>query len=1379
MVAMLSWLLPPVPISMGDEPASPSLSVWADPDSVEAGGSTTIYAQLVDTATNPPTPIPGATVNFGASNGSLSAGSAATDENGVCFVGFSGSGSDAEISAADAMNYGTSASCIVSVSSPPPEEPPPESPPPSSASLSVWADPNSISEGGSTVIRAQLVDTATSPPTPVSGAVINFSTPAGDGTLSTASALTNEYGICEIGFQAGSGSAQVNAWDGMGYGTSSSCVVQVQGITTPSYSLWIGADNNPLQLGQPTTLRVQLTEAGSNAPVGGATIYFEVSSGNASLGALSATTDAEGLCSVPVSAGSASSQINAWDVSGYNTSNGLTLMVPSLSNNLSLTLSADQNPLPPGAGTILTAEVRDTSIDFPLSGVTLNLSLASENGALLNGVSYGAHTLSTGEDGRASISFQGGPNPAEVRAEDGHGLGLTANLTMGVQTEQYSLSLWPEHSTLEPGNITTLTAQLQDSTNNAPVSDATVSFAVNPGAGDGLLSADGTNWSESVSVSTNSEGLCAVYFMGGYLTTTVSTADGGGCGTFAEHTFGVVTTNATRNLDLWTDDNVVLMGDSAVLHAQLWDIATGLPVSGAAVEVQIVGGDGTLGTGAPGMQASVTAYTDGSGNCEVFFTGGSGASEVSASAEGLAAPVSHWFEVAAESYAVEFTPSATSLAPGSTTSVNVQVRNTTRDLLMTGVPLAFSIYPGDGGLDVISGTTDPNGDCWVTFTGGSMPSTLQASCANGWASGTCEFQVAGGYVLTMSSDQSMLIPGHSTTIHALLMDHSTQPPTPMGGVPINFIASADGSVEGTAWTDSGGACSVNFTGGSSPTTVWANDANGLGTSAHCNFGVSNDDGGGGGGDEGGGEGGGSGGGGGGTVTYSLEPLSPEHPWLDPGYLTTVSTTLRENGTGAAIEGASIAFTIRSGDGYLVGNGGYTTSTSATTDASGVATVTFSFGYETTVVDAATNTTYNATGSYTFQAPNVPPPPWCSCLQNECQGVSCGDNCGCSPPPQCDCVDNDCLGGGCGPGVMCGCLPPQCPCFDGECGGTGACGPADCGCVPPICPCNGIDCIDPATCVCGGAPGSEICQDDPRPPPTCPGCSRTGDGCPGEGCDCGGNGTCVPGSPPFLWIVHVDLARGEIILRAQSDGIDADVYVIGNQNPNQISLGHVVVGPNSTTVLINWGAFPQTGGQRFDATRVEARYSVAGEARTSTYAVNFTGWGEFRISKYVTPDDAQWNGGMTTVATDAQGTATVQVHTNWITRVRGQEGIGMYNGNIYAIRTLPPAAQQGGLTFYLRAQAEGAYVPRLTNNQSLAKYVHGAVSDDRFGRLQTIALSTEPNNNFFYIEDTGPFAGAAEPGRPHPSHLDRFGGVVGWQDPNVDYPRSYVISLPQN
>ena len=276
----------------------------------------------------------------------------------------------------------------------------------------------------------------------------------------------------------------------------------------------------------------------------------------------------------------------------------------------------------------------------------------------------------------------------------------------------------------------------------------------------------------------------------------------------------------------------------------------------------------------------------------------------------------------------------------------------------------------------------------------------------------------------------------------------------------------------------------------------------------------------------------------------------------------------------------------------------------------------------------------------------------------------------------------------------------------------------------------------------------------------------------------------PGVPSKLLKLNIEVVVTEVDVPKNTIGFDirpaalksGTLEVIVTGRGKEITMLTTNRGGGAgQTVQFDWNKFPQTAGTQFVATSVTVRWSSGGVKVPGLKAAHFTGYGKFRISKYVLPNDDVWSGGLEPVAIRASGVGPYRmVHSGWITRVRGQEGRGLSGGRVYQIRdvtsTKPKMHNGQRVRNYITEQAEAGCpsVGRLTADLSLARNTQ----DSRFRCGDRIMLATTDLGRVFVIQDTGPLDGPGDI-----NHLDRYAGAAGPSDPNVDFPRSYVVKLP--
>lgn len=167
-----------------------SIAVVANPSSLTYLASSTVTATLLDSGSNP---VPGATVTFTLSDptlGSLSSATATSDALGVATVNFTAAAiTGSETITASSLTLTNST--IVAISAPT-----------GNGSITLSAIPASMVTFGTSNISALLLDNTS---TPITGVVMDFtlSNPTA-GTLSSATATTDAFGLATITFDAGS-----------------------------------------------------------------------------------------------------------------------------------------------------------------------------------------------------------------------------------------------------------------------------------------------------------------------------------------------------------------------------------------------------------------------------------------------------------------------------------------------------------------------------------------------------------------------------------------------------------------------------------------------------------------------------------------------------------------------------------------------------------------------------------------------------------------------------------------------------------------------------------------------------------------------------------------------------------------------------------------------------------------------------------------------------------------------------------------------------------------------------------------------------------------------------------------------------------------------
>ncbi len=364
-----------------------NLALSADSSTLQPGQTSNLCAQLTDNGI----PISGAliafTTQFG--DGSLGSSSAVTDGNGMAIISFTGGYNRTQVNVADQNGYGTSNSYTFGVDTSGADNGGGGSSPASdSYALGMWADTNPLDPGSASNLYAQLVDTTSQ--AVVTGATINFSVASGDGTLSSYSATTDNYGMATVVFQGGWNATQVNAADQNGYGTANSFLFGVTSTdagSTPSsdnYILALSADQSTLSPGQTSNLSANLVDNG--VPMAGVTLNFSIASGDGSLSSSMSTTDGNGNCVVTYTSGNSQTVVNAWDGNGYGASSSYTFGVVTGNapvDSYGISMWSGGNPVLPGSTANLTAQLTDASANnTPVAGATINFTVAYGDGTV-------------------------------------------------------------------------------------------------------------------------------------------------------------------------------------------------------------------------------------------------------------------------------------------------------------------------------------------------------------------------------------------------------------------------------------------------------------------------------------------------------------------------------------------------------------------------------------------------------------------------------------------------------------------------------------------------------------------------------------------------------------------------------------------------------------------------------------------------------------------------------------------------------------------------------------------------------------------------------------------------------------------------------------
>lgn len=363
--------------------APAAMSVSAAPTSIPAQTSTTITAHLVD---NVGQPVANTIVTFslGAGSalyGSLSQASAFTNSSGDAVVTFTAANT-VTIATVSATVNSISANVPVTITG-------------AGGSVSVAANPSSITVGGTTAISATVLDGNNNA---LANAPVTFSagsTAANFSGSSTASATTNSSGIAGPVTLTG-----VSATTGV---TISATAISLTGTATvvivpsTSGSVTVTAMSQSILTNATTTVTAYVQDS-SGLPVSGGTVAFSVNiPALASVSPISATTNTSGQAATLLTAANSSGSVivSAVCTSCSPALSGTTTISITAPPPASVTVQSNPTSILVKGTTTITATVQDassnpvpdgTAVTFVLSSTTygtlsnLNATTANGNG---------------------------------------------------------------------------------------------------------------------------------------------------------------------------------------------------------------------------------------------------------------------------------------------------------------------------------------------------------------------------------------------------------------------------------------------------------------------------------------------------------------------------------------------------------------------------------------------------------------------------------------------------------------------------------------------------------------------------------------------------------------------------------------------------------------------------------------------------------------------------------------------------------------------------------------------------------------------------------------------------------------------------------------
>jgi len=677
----------------------------------------------------------------------------------------------------------------------------------------------------------------------------------------------------------------------------------------------------------------------AGVPINRATIDFSTNAGTVS--PASTTTNANGIATVSLKS---SNTVGRATVTANETASGL-------SNNVNVSfiagpatqvvLSAAPGNLIPGGVASVSVSVTDANGN-PVSGEPVNLKVSPNN----SGGQFDNISVTTDVNGRATAHYTAGSgtgNDTLIAKLSGGQTGTSSvnvsnsALTVGALT----LKLGSPSVVADGVSTDALTATVTDTSGN-PIPRAVVNFSATAGT---LAASSDT---------TNSGGVAQVMLTApsqvGNATATASTA-----GYSATQSLSFIAGTPT-NVLLSASPASLAPGGTASINVQVTD-AHNNPVSGQQVNFGFVSG----GNASVGQFASASAITDTNGRASTTYRAGStlGTDKLQASLAGGAHGTAN------------ITVTSTALTVGSLTftvgSSSIVADGTTADALTatvtdsSGKPIpnaSVSFNTTAGALAASSVTTDSTGVAQTLLTSPTQVGNATVTASTGGFSKTQSISFTAGTATTatVTASPTSMGPGGSTSVQVVVTDVNHNP---VPGQQVNFSATTNNSggqfSSSSATTDANGRATTTYTAGRSASTAVTDTLQ-----AALANGVN------------------------GTVALSVDPtattiggltLSVANATTTAGATQTVTATVTSS-SGQPLQGKQVGFSATAGS---------FGSSTATTDANGLATVTYtapatagsvtltasSGGYSssaTVTVSAGTATAVNLTAAPATVAP---------------------------------------------------------------------------------------------------------------------------------------------------------------------------------------------------------------------------------------------------------------------------------------------------------------------------------------------------------------------------------------------------------------------------
>ena len=799
--------------------AAATVTVSAAPSTVNMGGSSTVYAYVVDAALNP---VAGETVSFAfAATGSglptLNPVTAVTNFSGIASVtytaGIASGGTDTIRATTSTAKTGTVSVTVNATTSV------------VVGGLGLVIGATSLPAGGglvgTTVINATVTDTAGAL---MVGQTVTFVTSAG--TLSAPSALTDSNGVAQITLTSSNnlGTATITA-NASGF----SKIASVTFVAGSPAAVNLTANPATVSSGATSTLRATVVDAQGN-PVTGQTVTFSfpatcapggITSCNfsgASLTPVTAFTDANGVATTAYTGGSTAETTDTLKA---------TLTNSGLFNTATIAVTASVTP---SAATLTLAATPATIKTDNSNAATVTVTALSASNAVVPNVVVtlgadtgvlNAQTVTTGSNGLATFTFSSGVTSKFNRTASITATAGTATKTLLVPITGSTLTLATATTSISTGTPSTLTATAKDAGGN-PVSGQTVSFTV--ASGSGTLSAaivttdaSGVATADFTATATGAASVKADWLNSPTGTSTVSATQ-----SFTAATVGTafrltipasspfaVTLGATQMVTVYVPATILT---TAVANVRFTTSLGNWQLSGTKTQ--------TVAFAAAGNYTEIfeTGIYAGNANVQIDALDASGAILSSAQAV-LSLSASVAATISLQANVTSISPSTGSTS--STATLTAMVRNADNNPVGNAPVLFELVNPTGSGEQVIPVTvmtaaTTANGQvigqAKSTFIAGTLPTT-QASQIKASVIGTA---VSATTTITVGGTAGSIAIGTSTSIASVNSDTTYQLPTTLLVTDSNGNAVSGAVVSLSLWPVSynkgvrGDLCAVTY-----------------------------------------------------------------------------------------------------------------------------------------------------------------------------------------------------------------------------------------------------------------------------------------------------------------------------------------------------------------------------------------------------------------------------------------------------------------------------------------------------------------------------------------------------------------------------------------